>query len=409
MLPSILLLPPPPNPSSSESLKAAYGPALRSALQTVVALPESKARVLEIAVSCPQFYNKLQLPRSQLYSEATHLVASVYSLVCAICAEESIEPEGAQGVDARVILVAAAGREKYAQNQSLGSLRKTSCGPVIDLPTLAATKRAWHFIFQTDGEQGLKAYADYMELASLMTPSVKGERRLVTGGISIISTTHMPSHQNTEQVVQTHSAVAVGGTFDHLHAGHKLLLTATALILQPRVRINDPFRRLIIGITGDELLKNKKYAEYLGSWLSRQNDVVNFLFTIFAANTSPENIEHKHFDEPRVNGKAIHTVLKEEGIVIECVEIQDPFGPTITDESITALAVSGETRSGGAAVNDKRKEKDWPILEVFEVEVLDSSPNGQASSTTDSFDSKISSTAIRKRIAEEAKVTKPSL
>lgn len=42
-------------------------------------------------------------------------------------------------------------------------------------------------------------------------------------------------------------------------------LTATGLLLQPASTVTS-HRRLIVGITGDELLKNKQYAEYLESW-----------------------------------------------------------------------------------------------------------------------------------------------
>jgi phosphopantetheine adenylyltransferase len=199
----------------------------------------------------------------------------------------------------------------------------------------------------------------------------------------------------------------VGGTFDHLHAGHKLLLTATALLLQPASNAATAHRRLIVGITGDELLKNKKFAEYLGSWIQRQEDVVDFLLSIlyFARSNREDAIESLSFDEPIPNGRAIHTKLKNCSITIECVEIQDPFGPTITDESVTALVVSGETRAGGQAVNDRRTEKGWKPLEVFEVDVLDAEETEQGASKTENFASKISSTAIRKRRAEIAQTS----
>jgi phosphopantetheine adenylyltransferase len=164
---------------------------------------------------------------------------------------------------------------------------------------------------------------------------------------------------------------------------------------------------LIIGITGDELLKNKKYAEFLKSWKQRQDDVVEFLLSIlsFTRLRPEEEIRTLSFDEPVVNGKAIHTCLKSSMTTIECVEIQDPFGPTITDESITALVVSGETRSGGKAVNDKRVEKGWNSLEIFEIDVLDAGEAEKGTTKTEDFASKISSTAIRKRKAENARST----
>jgi phosphopantetheine adenylyltransferase len=129
--------------------------------------------------------------------------------------------------------------------------------------------------------------------------------------------------------------------------------------------------------------------------------VVDFLTSILLF-TCPgkEEIKTLSFDEAVVNGRAIHTELKQAAVTIECVEIQDPFGPTVTDETITALVVSRETSSGGAAVNAKREEKGWKPLEVFEVDVLGSDDNKPSSIATEQFASKISSTTIRKRIAE---------
>jgi phosphopantetheine adenylyltransferase len=95
--------------------------------------------------------------------------------------------------------------------------------------------------------------------------------------------------------------------------------------------------------------------------------------------------------------------FRDGSITVQCVVIQDAFGPTITVEQIDALVVSGETRSGGKAVNDKRAEKGWKALEVFEVDVLNArevEESAETASKTEDFASKISSTAIRQRRAE---------
>jgi phosphopantetheine adenylyltransferase len=61
------------------------------------------------------------------------------------------------------------------------------------------------------------------------------------------------------------------------------------------------------------------------------------------------------------------------------------------------LALSLETRGGGAAVNEKRKEQGWDPLEVYEVAVLDASEEGTVDET---FQSKLSSTEIRRKRSE---------
>lgn len=61
---------------------------------------------------------------------------------------------------------------------------------------------------------------------------------------------------------------AVGGTFDHLHSGHKLLLTTAALYSTDKLRC---------GVTGDALLTKKKFAEMLQPIEQRKKGAESFL------------------------------------------------------------------------------------------------------------------------------------
>jgi phosphopantetheine adenylyltransferase len=405
-LPSLLILPSPPAPPSPAALKAAYHPALTAALTSLASKKASKPAVLQVYVPCPRQY-ALDEPRSQLFEEVERLLSGVYSLICIVCAQNAIEPDGSGGVDVRVILLDHDSFEESYCRRLYSPFPLPATGPIIDIQTLALTRRNWNCIFSIDGEKSQEILSRYLGVAAHLNPPVHGEICKVPGGISLMSTV-TSKNQTARQGSAIHTTVAVGGTFDHLHAGHKLLLTATALLLQPLTSSMDLERRLVIGITGDQLLKNKKYAEYLQSWKQRQEDVVDFLSTIlFFAQPDKQEFETHSFDEPVVNGKAIHSRLKQARITIECVEIQDPFGPTITEETVSALVVSGETRSGGAAINTKREEKGWKPLEVFEVDVLDALEDKPSVTETEEFAAKISSTAIRKRKAESAH--KPSL
>ena len=396
--PSLLLLPSPPEPLSSSAVSAAYRPSIIAAIGKLKLLPTS-TRLL-VAIPCPTIHGRIQLPRSQIYDELQQLLAQVYSLICAVCAKLKVDVESDTpgSIDARIVLLDFVPARQDGLLTGEASLDISAAGPIVDISTLALTRRRWNLIFSVDGEEGQSVLVAYMKCSNQQSPPVIGHLHSIEGGVSLMQKSVARSSTSSP----SHNVVAVGGTFDHLHAGHKLLLTATALLLQPMKKASPGKRRLIIGITGDELLKNKKYAEYLKSWKQRQDDVVEFLLSILLFTRTPieEAIQITSLDNPGPNGKAIHTTLKDCSITIECVQIQDPFGPTITDEDVTALVVSGETRSGGQAVNEKRTEKGWNALEVFEIDVLDAEDSTESAADGDNFASKISSTAIRKRKAE---------
>jgi len=146
----------------------------------------------------------------------------------------------------------------------------------------------------------------------------------------------------------------------------------TAFLLSP----NAAAPRIVAGITGETLLINKKHSKHLGSWDSRAAEVVNFLrgITDFSANpsqllTSPSSSTPETDITPCSTTTTISDGEKE--LVIETVEINDPFGPTITNEAISALVVSEETKNGGEAVNKKRTEKSWDALQVYQVDVIE--------------------------------------
>ena len=68
--------------------------------------------------------------------------------------------------------------------------------------------------------------------------------------------------------VPRYSKIAVGGTFDRIHNGHKKLLTLAACVATDC---------LIVGITSDEMLAAKANAEKIKDSETRARGVVNFL------------------------------------------------------------------------------------------------------------------------------------
>lgn len=393
---SLLLLPSPPRPINYASLSAAYSPALRSVARLC------DVSILTIIVPMDFTVEQLTSSRSQIYAECQTALAGIYGLICQLAlVTETANAHGLARFDPHIILV------NHDKNpSSKGSSIKFTGGPLIDISTFALTRREWKTIYSVDGEQGQSLLKEYRDLANETSPPIDADWQVVEGGLIIITRTP-PSPSSSTISAVIHHVVALGGTFDQLHAGHKLLLTSAALLLQPNNTGESKPNRLIIGITGDGLLKNKKYAEYIRSWQQRQEDVVDFLLSVvqFARVNPPDDIESTFYNESGPNGHAIHTKLKAANIVLECVEISDPYGPTITDESVTALVVSGETRAGGKAVNEKRSEKGWKTLEVYEVDVLDAEQDAIAGKDeVENFASKISSTAIRKHLAEKSSI-----
>lgn len=401
---ALLLLPSAPS-LSFHSLKAAYADALSSVLSTHSKSVKGTSRsvVLDIAISTRGLCSPEAQPRGKTFDRLQQLLASFYKLLAATSASLSIELDGPGGVDARVFFLdynSADASKTPNQHQAT-----TIYGPIVSLRSLVASGRSWGTVYTLNTEEGNAlgtAFSGYSRQLSVPEPSID-IRKLP--GLGEVQPADL--FLNKEAVsTSPHYSVAVGGTFDHLHAGHKLLLTAFALALDAGVQQPSHQQKILtIGITGDELLVNKKYAEFLESWEERWRGVWVFLRSIMEFSPPDgRNITISRESNPGANGQRV-IVRVAPDLEFRFVQISDPFGPTITDEDITALVVSKETRSGGKAVNDERAKKGWALLEVFEVDVLDAGEEvvKETDVSSDSFESKISSTEIRRRRMNLAK------
>lgn len=395
----LLLLPHAPSDISLNALKVAYGPGLTQALKIA---SEASARtcnvVLDIAVACEDGLDFQ-------YSEVQRLLGLLYTLICVICTERSIGLQNDNDVDVRLVFF----HSIHSQNTKTGPENQIHHNHFIDLQDLARSRRPWQRLYSLESENAESLLQDFLRIRdeSYQPGTYKIPVNRLPGGLTINSRL-----QNSVKASigssKRHTSVAVGGTFDHLHAGHKLLLTMTALVLDPQPAKE---RYLTVGITSDELLKKKKYRENLEDIKQRQIAVQNFLLDILGL-ISLDHVLQSSRDIPGLgsHGITVYNQLKS-GLIIKYVEISDPCGPTISDESITALVLSAETRGGGQVVNEKREEKGWPALDVFEVDVLDiGESEGNESSQADSkFQCKISSTDIRRGLHEKAQETNDSI
>ena len=387
----LLLLPRPPSEISLNTLKVAYGPGLDQALQMASnASTGSSSVVLDIAIA---YEDELLFQ----YSKIQKLLGLMYKMICLILTENSIDLQYGNDVDARLVVFHRDVFDQPGPAQRTASQHHHSFG---DLQILARSDRAWQRLCSLDGEPAESLLRDFLRVRRGTSDEAMRDKQIeierLPGGLTILQSS--PRNATQESPCHRHPSVAVGGTFDHLHAGHKLLLTMTALVLDPQ---SDLGGCLTIGITGDDLLKNKAFKEELEDFPGRQLAVQNFLLGILGLiSLSHILVNTKHLESTLSRGREVHNTLKS-GLTIRYVEIFDPCGPTITDETITALVLSAETRGGGKVVNEKRGDKGWPALEIFEVDVLDTGGDIKDQAETN-FQGKISSTDIRRRIHEKA-------
>lgn len=165
------------------------------------------------------------------------------------------------------------------------------------------------------------------------------------------------NHDST--ILQIFNISAVGGTFDHLHDGHKILLSSAVFLTKSK---------LVVGITGPVLLKNKKFSETLESFGARQASVTNFLNLLTRHSSLERNFRY------------------------EIYQINDVCGPTGYLRDLDALIVSEESVKGGEFVNNYRAERGFEKLVVAVIDVI----GGDAySNNENNWKGKLSSTDIR--------------
>ncbi|KAK8801978.1 hypothetical protein WA158_006373 [Blastocystis sp. Blastoise] len=121
--------------------------------------------------------------------------------------------------------------------------------------------------------------------------------------------------------------ICLGGTFDCLHAGHKILLTLACLVSN----------HIVIGVTSQDMLATKSNADKIKSYEERCQ-----LVNAFCHQVNP-NIE------------------------LQLEPLHDIYGPAIIFKDLDAIIVSLETFKGGIMINEVRKQKGMKPLVVLTV------------------------------------------
>jgi pantetheine-phosphate adenylyltransferase len=118
--------------------------------------------------------------------------------------------------------------------------------------------------------------------------------------------------------------VAVGGTFDHFHQGHSRLLEKAFQLGE----------RVLIGVTSDEFGGEKGEIEPCNVRMSNLNTLLK--------------------------GKSNYLLAR----------LEEPYGPTVEDESIDALVVSQETEPVAKEINHIRRNKGLKPLDIIIIRMV---------------------------------------
>jgi pantetheine-phosphate adenylyltransferase len=124
--------------------------------------------------------------------------------------------------------------------------------------------------------------------------------------------------------------VAVGGTFDEFHRGHKVLL----------MKAFEIGSHVLIGLCSDEFVKKMGKPHTTATYEERLKELRVFLTSL------------------GLTDKA------------EIVPLNDPYGVTVTDRCIDALVVSEETEKTAIKINQKRSEAQLSPLTIVTISMV---------------------------------------
>lgn len=130
--------------------------------------------------------------------------------------------------------------------------------------------------------------------------------------------------------MQKLETVAVGGTFEEFHKGHRALL-------KKAFEVGD---HVLIGLCSDDFVNKLKKPHKIAPYGKRLEELKRFLRE--------------------------HGVLERADII----PLSDPYGVTISKNRLDAIVVSKETELRAHEINEKRRDKGLPPLKVFVIDMI---------------------------------------
>ncbi len=130
--------------------------------------------------------------------------------------------------------------------------------------------------------------------------------------------------------MKKYNKVAVGGTFDELHRGHRALLS----------KAFEAGKYVVVGLTSDAFVARMGKPHKTASYAERLRELENYL-------------KNRGFE-----GR------------FHVVPLNDSFGLTLIGDGLDGLVVSADTAKIGEIINQKRVEADLPPLKIIVVRLV---------------------------------------
>lgn len=135
--------------------------------------------------------------------------------------------------------------------------------------------------------------------------------------------------------------MAVGGTFDEFHKGHRTLLTKAFEVGE----------HVLIGLCSDKLVESLSKPHITAPYEQRLEELKKF--------------------------------LREKGLLnrAEIMPLNDPFGVTLSEGCVEALVVSRETERMAVKINEERERRGLAPLQIVVIDMVPSENHAPISTT----------------------------